>query len=63
MSSLGVEVLAQDSADVFADGSRTSAPQARRVPDYFYLRCNLGTELRAVVAHHHTAIRAVGRGS
>lgn len=56
-----IEVVARDRAEVFAEGARAGAPQARQVLDRFHLLCNLSVALRAVVAHHHAAIRAVGR--
>ena len=56
-----IEVVARDRADVFAQGARAGAPQARQVLDRFHLLCNLSTALRAIVAHHHAAVRAAGR--
>jgi transposase len=50
-----------EDAEVFAEGARAGAPQARQVLDRFHLLCNLSTALRAVVARHHAAIRAAGR--
>ncbi|MGN8097936.1 transposase, partial [Methylobacterium sp. 22177] len=57
----GIEVIAHDRADVFAEGARDGAPQAQHVLDRFHLLRNLGVALRAIVAHHHGVIRAVGR--
>jgi transposase len=56
-----IEVVARDRAEVFAEGARAGAPQARQVLDRFHLLCNLSAALRAVVASHHAAIRAAGR--
>ncbi len=57
----GIEVIARDRADVFAEGARAGAPQAQHVLDRFHLLRNLSVALRAIVAHHHGVIRAVGR--
>ena len=57
----GIEVVARDRADVFAEGTRAGAPQALQVLDRFHLLRNLSVALRAVVAHHHPAIRIAGR--
>lgn len=56
----GIEVIARDRADVFAEGARAGAPQAQHVLDRFHLLRNLSVALRAIVAHHHGVIRAVG---
>ncbi|GEP07374.1 transposase [Methylobacterium oxalidis] len=56
-----IKVVVRDRADVFAEGARLGAPQARQVLDRFHLLCNLSIALRAIVAHHHIAIRAAGR--
>ena len=57
----GIEVIARDRADVFAEGARAGAPQAQHVLDRFHLLRNLSVALRAIVAYHHGVIRAVGR--
>ena len=57
----GIEVIARDRADVFAEGARAGAPQAQHVLDRFHLLRNLSVALHAIVAHHHGVIRAVGR--
>ncbi len=57
----GIEVIARDRADVSAEGARAGTPQAQHVLDRFHLLRNLSVALRAIVAHHHGVIRAVGR--
>ena len=54
-------MVARDRADVFAEGARAVAPQARHVLDRFHLLCNLSAALRAIVSSHHAAIQTVGR--
>ena len=57
----GIEVVARDRAEAFAEGARAGAPQARQVLDRFHLLRNLSVALGAIVAHHHAAIRVAGR--
>ncbi|KAA0110059.1 hypothetical protein CIW48_31265 [Methylobacterium sp. P1-11] len=57
----GIEVIARDRTDVFAEGAHAGAPQAQHVLDRFHLLRNLSVALRAIVAHHHGVNRAVGR--
>lgn len=57
----GIEIVARDRADVFAEGARAGAPQAQQVLDRFHLLRNLSVALRAIVAHHHAAVRTAGR--
>lgn len=57
----GIEIVARDRAEIFAEGVRAGAPQAQQVLDRFHLLCNLGLALHAIVARHHAAVRVVGR--
>ncbi|WP_407530180.1 ISL3 family transposase [Methylobacterium oryzisoli] len=56
-----IAVVARDRAEVFAEGTRVGAPQARQVLDRFHLLRNLSAALRAIAVDHHAAIRAAGR--
>lgn len=57
----GIEIVARDRAEIFAEGVRAGAPQAQQVLDRFHLLCNLGLALHAIVARHHAAVRVAGR--
>lgn len=57
----GIEVVARDRADIFAEGARAGAPGAIHVADRWHLLRNLSVALQSVVAGHHAAIRATSR--
>ena len=57
----GIEIVARDRAEIFAEGVRAGAPSVTHVADRWHLLCNLSTALQAVVAGHHAAIRVAAR--
>lgn len=57
----GVEIVARDRAEVFAEGARAGAPGAIHVADRWHPLRNLSVALQGVVAGHHAAIRATSR--
>jgi len=57
----GVEIVARDRAEVYAEGIRQGAPHAQPVVDRWHLLRNLSVALQAIVGQHHAVIRSAGR--
>jgi len=54
----GIEIVARDRAGAYADGVRSSAPEAVQVADRWHLLRNLGDALARVLDQHHGDLRA-----
>lgn len=57
----GIEIIARDRAEVFAEGIRAGAPRARQVIDRWHLLCNLGDAFQGLVARRHRLLRDIAR--
>jgi transposase len=55
----GVEIIARDRSNAYAEGARQGAPQATQVADRFHLLQNLRETLDAVFTTHHQALAAI----
>jgi transposase len=53
----GVTVIARDRSDLYADGARRGAPQARQIADRFHLLKNLGEALERFLQHKRAVIK------
>jgi transposase len=57
----GIEIIARDRADVYAEGARHGAPEAVHVADRWHLLRNLGGAIQGIVGRHHAAIQKAAR--
>ena len=57
----GIEIIARDRAEVFAEGIRMGASSARQVVDRWHLLCNLSGAFQAIVVFHHGALRDIAQ--
>ncbi|MDP4026452.1 ISL3 family transposase [Methylobacterium sp. NEAU 140] len=57
----GVEIVARDRAEVYAEGVRHGAPEAVHVLDRWHLLRNLGEALQEAITGQHAVIRSVAR--
>lgn len=59
----GVEVIARDRSEAFADGARRGAPDAVQVVDRWHLLKNVGDLLERLLQQHRPAIEAATRAA
>ena len=57
----GVEIVARDRAEVYAEGVQQGAPEAMHVLDRWHLLRNLGEALQEAITGQHAVIRSVAR--
>jgi transposase len=54
----GIAIISRDRAQVYAEGARRGAPEARQVADRFHLLKNLGEALERLLLHERRALQA-----